>query len=74
MANETSSPSDTATTPKPGYKSTEFWSMLVANLIALAVLFGYIPVENKAQAQDVAIQLIAAVNGVYAIGRSIVKR
>lgn len=34
--------------PKPGYKTTEFWTMLGLQAISILVLLGVIPAEDQA--------------------------
>lgn len=53
---------------KKGYKTTEFWLVVVSNLISIVgTLKGLIPADKCAV-------LLAILNGVYAILRSLVKQ
>ena len=52
---------------KPGWKTTEFWTMALANLAAIVgMVAGFLPAEWAAIA-------LAVVDGLYAIGRGLAK-
>lgn len=58
---------------KPGLYTTEFWLAIVANVIALLVLFRLIPVESQQAAVEAATHIIIGVNSVYALSRGAAK-
>lgn len=66
-------------TPKPGYKTTEFWVTVAIQLVGLAGIFGYITPEQQNVLTDAAIQqgsivsMVAAAFG-YSLSRGIAKR
>ena len=56
------------TVTKPGWKTTEFWLVMVSNLTTLAgALGGVIPADTSAI-------IIAVLNGVYGVLRTIAKK
>lgn len=56
---------------KPGVKTTEFWFALFTNIAGFADLFGIVDagINNK-----FGVIAIAAVNGLYAVGRGRAKQ
>lgn len=52
---------------KPGWKTTEFWLTILTNLgSVVGALSGVIPA-------DLAVKIIAGINGTYAVARSVLK-
>lgn len=59
--------------PKPGYLTSEFIGKCVVQLVAILVLIGVIPTGDQGHANDLALSLIAAVEGAYAFARGLAK-
>lgn len=59
---------------KPGWRTSEFRSKCVVQLIALAVLTGIIPARYAEHAQELALALITIVECAYAISRGMAKQ
>jgi hypothetical protein len=59
--------------PEPGYLTTEFIGKCAVQLIAILVLSGVISTGDQTHANDLALALIAAVEGAYAFARGLAK-
>ena len=59
---------ETATGTKPGYKTTEFWLVVVSNLTTIVTALNGVVSPEKATV------ILAILNGIYTILRSLVKQ
>jgi hypothetical protein len=58
----------TTNSPKPGWKTTEFWAVMIANVaILLSAVTGWLPADWACAAAAVA-------DGLYAVGRGLAKQ
>lgn len=58
--------------PKPGYKTTEFWLTLIANLIGVTLASGLVLPETQL-GQGLGLATVVLSNLGYTVNRSVVK-
>jgi hypothetical protein len=64
---------ETNTSPKPGYKTTEFWLAFAASLIGAAFASGIIPTDSSLeQVLGLAATVLASLG--YTVSRTLVKK